>query len=193
MAFFDADEFLVLKNHNTVAELVEKYLPDNATAGTPEAAGALTIAAHWFGTSNHTMYAPVPVTKRFQYYIPNNQVKVILKVEAYGGNFPNPHCVTTRGDGGPRNWRDTSGFGNYSLIGANNLNRVTDVAVLHHYRFLSEREWRYKSCERGHVDRAVKECNDTAPVGMQFDDSAWKALVEHDPKYRVFENWPDYS
>jgi len=84
MAFFDIDEFLVLKKHATVGEMVEKHLKD----------GSLTISQHIFGTGNADNYGTLPVTKRFAYrdgvgkndsHEDGNMVKSILKLSDYSG------------------------------------------------------------------------------------------------------------
>ena len=53
MAFFDVDEFLVLKKHTTVNEFLEIHLP----------MGSLAISWYIFGTGYRDLYAPLPVTK----------------------------------------------------------------------------------------------------------------------------------
>jgi Glycosyl transferase family 2 len=188
LAFFDVDEFLVLFRHDTVTDLLLDHLPE----------GALTINSQIFGTANRTLYAPIPVTKRFQYRLDaiDARVKSVLKVSDYGGKFNNAHSVRLSDAVGNRNWRDTGGPSvRYSETGASHPSRPGDVALLYHYRTLSAEEWRYKSCERGHVSLKVKECNANipAPVGSVFDDRAWQTLIRNVPRYRVFDNWDDYS
>ena len=59
VAFFDADEFLVLKNHSSV----QTFLDDYGKVG-----GSLQIVWQLFGTSNQTAaHKTVPVTRRFSY------------------------------------------------------------------------------------------------------------------------------
>ena len=57
MAFFDVDEFLVLKKHDTVNEFLMQHLRR----------GSLAISWYIFGTGFRDVYAPLPVTKRFMY------------------------------------------------------------------------------------------------------------------------------
>jgi hypothetical protein len=56
-AFFDADEFLVLKQHANIHDFLQDHLDK----------GQLSINWYIFGTSNHTSYQPIPLTKRYQY------------------------------------------------------------------------------------------------------------------------------
>ncbi len=71
-ALFDIDEFLVLRQHLDVVHLLEDHCKS----------GSLGINWFMFGTSNHTEYQPIPVTKRFQYREPgvNQHIKVIVKL-----------------------------------------------------------------------------------------------------------------
>jgi hypothetical protein len=94
MAFFDVDEFLVLKNHTNVDEFLVKYLP----------MGSLAISWYVFGSGNTTMYSPLPVTKRFVYRDGTDvddrhpiwyNVKSILKLNDYGGYPQSPHSMKT--------------------------------------------------------------------------------------------------
>lgn len=84
MAFFDVDEFLVLKKHDTVDEFLQQHLTE----------GSLAISWHIFGTGFRDLYTPLPVTKRFMYrdgVHPHDRhqqafnVKSILKLSDYGG------------------------------------------------------------------------------------------------------------
>jgi len=181
LAFFDLDEFLVLKKHDNVASFLKDHLPE----------GALTINWYIFGTSNHTLYAPLPITKRFLYREPqvDHRVKCIIKVNDYGGPFINPHNAKLRGG----KWIDTNGGGSYSETGATNPNGPIDVAVLHHYKYKSEKEWHDKGCVMKGITGKQKECGDKSLAGTFYDDSAWVTLKRNVPKYQVFDDWEDNS
>jgi hypothetical protein len=114
MAFFDVDEFLVLKKHENVDDFLKEHLPK----------GALAISWYIFGSGNTTMYAPLPVTKRFMMrdgtsakdrHEKWNNVKSILKLKDYGGFPSSPHSMKTnrRTTGSNTAWRDTSGGGSF--------------------------------------------------------------------------------
>ena len=58
----DVDEFLVLKQHDHVADFAAEYCP----------AGQLGISLRLFGMANQTSYRRLPVTYRFQHHIADN-------------------------------------------------------------------------------------------------------------------------
>jgi hypothetical protein len=112
MAFFDVDEFLVLKKHTNVDEFLKDHLPK----------GALAISWYIFGSGYTTMYAPLPVTRRFLFrdgtsgkdrHEKWNNVKSILRLKDYGGFPSSPHSMKTnrRTAGSNTAWRDTNGGG----------------------------------------------------------------------------------
>lgn len=85
MAFFDVDEYLVLKKHDTVDDFLRDHLRG----------GALQISWYIFGTNSRDMYSTLPVTKRFtlrdgdmehdRHPSEWHNVKTILKLSDYGG------------------------------------------------------------------------------------------------------------
>ena len=83
-------------------------------------------------------------------------------------------------------------------IGSINLDRPVDVAVIHHYKYLSSKEFRWKSCVRKTVDDKYKDCGNTqelssAPyAGSVYDDSAWRLLKKNVPKYAAFDEFEDF-
>jgi len=86
MAFWDVDEFLVLKKHATIDEMLKKHLKD----------GSLTINQYIFGTGSTDNYGPMPVTKRFMnrdgdtkkdQHEEGKSVRSILTLSDYSG-FP---------------------------------------------------------------------------------------------------------
>ncbi|KAL7529484.1 hypothetical protein ACHAWF_002998 [Thalassiosira exigua] len=201
MAFFDVDEFLVLKKHDTIDEMLRQNLPK----------GALAISWYIFGSGFTSMYAPLPVTKRFLYRdgeTPRDRhkqwhnVKSILKLSDYGDYPQSPHSMKTnrRTAGSNKAWIDTNGDSKYfDEIGASNKNRPVDVAVIHHYKYLSPKEFYWKSCVRKTVDDKFKDCDSAKNragvsqyVGKIYDDLAWQALKKNVPKYAMFEKFEDF-
>eukprot|EP00798_Chlamydomonas_sp_ICE-L_P015833 gene15833-21958_t len=178
VAMFDVDEFLVIKNHSNVVELLEDYLPDDPAS----TAGQLSLIWLMFGTSNRTGYEPLPVTYRFQHHNGYSaHVKSIVRVDDYVRS-PDPHRAALK-EG--KNQIDTN---RRPFDGFMNPNGPLDVAVIHHYQTKSLEEWRVKTCKRGRAIYAAKaeqfsklgkfsRCNSTkAYVGTVHDDSAWKRL-----------------
>jgi len=194
MAFFDVDEFLVLKKHIRVDDMLADHLTE----------GSLAISWFIFGSGDTSVYAPLPVTKRFQYRdgeTPKTRhktqwssVKSILKLEDYG-NYPrSPHSMKTKRGG----WKDTNGGGSFDKIGAVNEDRPTDVAVIHHYKYLSPKEFLWKSCVRKTVDDYFKDCDVekqetlSSFKGYNFDDAAWRLLKKNVPKYAMYDEFEDF-
>jgi hypothetical protein len=74
VATFDGDEFLVLKKHASVVDLMNKHCPKEKKCG------QLSVNWRMFGSSNQTNYHPIPVTRRFQYMM--DAWKGVIKVIA---------------------------------------------------------------------------------------------------------------
>eukprot|EP00581_Thalassiosira_minuscula_P016395 CAMPEP_0183716150 /NCGR_PEP_ID=MMETSP0737-20130205/10159_1 /TAXON_ID=385413 /ORGANISM="Thalassiosira miniscula, Strain CCMP1093" /LENGTH=425 /DNA_ID=CAMNT_0025945369 /DNA_START=99 /DNA_END=1376 /DNA_ORIENTATION=+ len=196
MAFFDVDEFMVLKKHETINEFLTMHLPK----------GALAISWFIFGAGYTSMYAPLPVTKRFTYrdgvekserHKQWGNVKSIVKTSDYGGYPQSPHSMKTnrKTAGTDKAWLDTTGGGDFDKIGAVNSNRPVDVAVIHHYKYLSPKEFYWKSCVRKTVDDQFKDCGSgyTTPYkGKIHDDSAWQMLKKNVPKYAMYDAFEDF-
>ena len=72
------------------------------------------------------------------------------------------------------------------------------MAVLHHYKYLSPKEFYWKTCVRKTVDDLFKDCSaktknmESNYVGTVFDDSAWKALKKNVPKYAMYDQFEDF-
>lgn len=197
-AFFDIDEFLVLKKHEDVHNMLEEHLQR----------GALGINWHHFHPTNHDiLYSPLPVTKRFMYRGNlTDIIKSIVKLSdlnlqkrkgCYVHMFPLKEGVT-------------HGFNGENITdGMYNREGTEDVAVLHHYHKKSFKEYLAKRL-RGRADldpnsRVVKKGianaqnmfkdalsqyhhnNTEIGKGLIFDDSAWQALKKNVPRYAVFD------
>ena len=200
IAFFDLDEFLVMKKHNSVSELLSTV---------SDKAGALTVNWYMFDFNDRVKYEPLPVTKRFQRREAkvNHHIKSIVRSCSLNiSAIVNPHnfqfnvigatTVDTRGK--------VKRFAKWQ-----NLRGPTDVAVLHHINKKSVEEYMGR-CTRGRPTTNVetrdyeltdgmptyclneteilKKFNTTTEINtMVFDDSAWRILKERVPKYAIYD------
>ena len=193
VAFFDVDEFLVLKKHDNVVDMLNEHCDENC--------GQLSINWLVMGTSNETKYRPVPVTKRNIHSEPtvSATVKVIVRPSYVNDeSIKFVHTVDLkRGE-----WYDTNHtvhkwkyYGSWDKMYERiyNYDRPSDVALLHHYRSKSIQELHYKKCVRGHAMAGGSQtfCGDkNYDVGdnaNKFDDSAWQQLKKMVPKYERFD------
>ena len=131
-AFFDMDEFLLLKKNENINEFLVEYGPSK---------GAIGINWLTVGTSNATKYEPKPVTLRFQHtYNFSTIIKTIARVKDLE-KFKDPHQATFIDK--TTKTIDTNG---YPIKGPRNKNMTTDVAVLYHYRNKSRKEFIALQC-----------------------------------------------
>ncbi len=141
LAFFDADEFLLLRENATLGGFLQRF-DDSVSA----------VAVNWvvFGSGGQVAYHPAPVIERFTDALPagaapNHQVKAIgrrarligtgiHRVEPASGRYVTPagRDVTFRG------------------LTATTTPEVT-VAALHHYAVKSREEFAEKR-QRGHAN-----------------------------------------
>jgi hypothetical protein len=140
-AFFDVDEFLVLKKHEHVDELLEEHLES----------GALSINWVWFSFNGKLLCDAKPVTKRFLYRDPNvnhqlvnRHVKSIVRPEDMKMKTSNVHYPHLKNG----NQHDTNGT---VFSGPFNNNGPLDVAAFHHYGTKSYGEY-VKKRIRGRSD-----------------------------------------
>jgi hypothetical protein len=183
-AFFDLDEFLILKKH---AHL-EDFLHEQRLSG--------AIGVNWlmFGTNSRTVYSPVPVTKRFMYRLPDDNavhahIKSIVNLSAFDLSRT-PHVHHPNLIHGTHQ-KDTNGK---IFKGPFNPNGPTDVAVLYHYHWKSKKEYISKK-QRGRADQRKanpQEVEDAIAAmyqnnGTIFDDAAWIAVKKYVPKYALFD------
>lgn len=198
VAGLDVDEFLVLKldvYKTSLIEFMDEFCKPPC--------GQLSINWLLFGSSNRSRYVPVPVTKRFSIRTPSddeNLVKGIADPRAVNVDqssfwvhtFPLKEGRTQMDTLGKRvNVRPGQRW--QMLI---NTRKPQDVAVLHHYRTLSEEEWTYKNCERNDVNRLSMKCGVKASEHLQlaggiYDDSAWQALMRLVPSYEKYDGVAD--
>ena len=119
-----------------------------------------------FGTSNKTIYSPIPVLKRFQLrdIQPNGVIKTIVKASDYV-KMKNPHSVqlfnhtltpvrTTLYPSHIQKEQHIKGG-----TGASDNNLPFKVLLLYHYRYMSLKEYTYKRCVRGEADYMFRGCS----------------------------------
>lgn len=163
VAFFDCDEFLVLKKHSTIQDLVEDF----------SKAPGVFIPWFVFGDSKRAAYTPEPVTERFLYRGAQPHLgKTICRPSAM--SFIDVHIAT--GKDHPRERVVDTDWAPVDHVFVDGQRYATDVAVLHHY-FGKTREEFEKKRLRGKISsldlRSVQEFDDHN-MNDVFDDSAAK-------------------
>jgi hypothetical protein len=193
VAFFDLDEFLVLKNHSSIQEMIlavtQGFEPENLSG----------LAINWliFDHNNHLHYQPLPVSQRFQRreVAVNMHVKTIVYIENYAG-YINPHAfLYSRKD---LFAFDTTGK-RLNESPWFNPDGPSDIAVLYHYSIKSIDEY-HSRCERGRADASREQerswdlplyCQNTTEIikhfesnvtAMEFDDTVWRILKNRLPQ-----------
>lgn len=170
-AFWDVDEFLILRSHDNVVSLLQHHLQG----------GALGLNWFMFGQNGQKSYRPEPVTRRFTERTEVNQhVKSVVHLRDLQ-EMVNPHYPRVTGG-----QHDTN---NHSFAGPFNPNGPTDVAVIHHYWTKSVDEFRVKACVRGRADADdYAACNMNGTIGDIFDNTGWLELKKRVPWYSVFDD-----
>jgi len=142
-AFFDVDEFLVLKKHKNIKEFLKDYNEYES------------IGVNWvlFGDNNlekvyENNYSVLNRFTKRQNSV-NKHIKTITKLKN-NSYFINPHCLNT-------NWVDTNKKINK---GPFNVGGPIDVAQINHYFSKTKEEFKYK-INRGRADsktyRSIKD------------------------------------
>jgi hypothetical protein len=145
-AFFDVDEFLVLKKHNNVKDFIKDYSDNN---------NAIAINWVFFGDSGHeTINGNYSVLERFTMRQTkcNFHVKCIINInkEGIAMDVHNPNCV----------WTDPNGKIN---SGPFNHEGSDEIAQLNHYAVKTKEEFKAK-CDRGRADTTGKRSADEFDV-----------------------------
>ncbi len=145
MAFFDCDEFLVLKAHHSLRD----YISD-----APDDAGAIGINWQVFGDGGHASYAPLPVTERFTLGSPADApVNLAFK------SLVRCHDVRTQSIHEGRLSSGRYVTGSFDALQRKSIGTSVAVdhrlAVLNHYAVKSREEWQRK-LTRGHANRSQK-------------------------------------
>lgn len=195
VAGFDMDEFLVLRNSTSIVDFLDEYCKFPC----------VQISFNWlmFGSSNRNRYVPVPVTKRFPYRVKSNLESIVKGIADPRAVDQSSYWVHTFPLKASRQWKDTSGRIFNAKPGERwkmliNSAKPQDVAVLHHYKTLSEEEWHYKNCIRKGVNGNDMRCGGKkaseelpASGGMIYDDTAWQILRDLVPSYRMYDSVED--
>jgi len=194
LAMIDIDEFLVIQNntYTEIRDVLQTYLVPYG--------GSLTVNWMLFGTSNHTVYAPLPVTRRFQYRDnkPFPTIKSIVK-STDALDLRNPHAFSLKNGSKARTTKFPGALQKKSATGASDPDKPSDVLLVYHYRSMSLKEKIFKNCLRGNLGNRWCQKNGMAfksdlPDHMKprhgdiFDDRAWKALTSAAPKYKFYES-----
>lgn len=179
VAFFDCDEFLVLKQHRTVQELMAAY---DDTPG-------LYIGWYLFGDGHRTAYTAEPVTERFLYRqsIVHNHGKTIAKA----GRMQSMQVHHGRCKGHPDEAVvDTSRRPLADEVSVEAV-RPADVAVLHHYFGKTRPEFLLKR-NRGNFTGKLRPHKDFDDHNFNevFDDSAKHVYARALAHYRALKQTP---
>lgn len=202
IALIDYDEFIVLQQsrHASIHDLLEEYLHPYG--------GALAINWLYMGSANRTVYSPIPVTKRFQYSDggPHGIVKTIVKSSDFV-DVHNPHTVELRQNSSIYEPSSPGTLAVSSPSGASNHNKPGEIALVHHYRFMSDKEFLLRQGWRNSIDGVNRGCDEESSrkinmtgkakhlhprTGTVFNDKAWKFLVKKVPKYSIYD-FNDYK
>ncbi len=181
-AFFDVDEYLVLRKHENILSLLHEYCQS----------GAVSFNWYLFGTSGLTAYSAEPVTRRFNMRAGHaiDAVKSVVKLSDWKG-FENPHFPLLISG----SQKDTN---NRSFVGHRNANGRMDVASLNHYWSKSTKEFHWKGCIKGRVGERKnssfhkencrgKDLN--VSLFSEYDNSAWLELTRRVPLYSSFNQF----
>jgi len=136
VAFFDCDEFLVLKKHNNIKEFIEEYGKHPV----------LSFNWYFFGNLGLQTRTSNSLLRMFPNRNKNvdQHVKVMVKRDS-GNRFVLPHNCH-----GPA--MDTNGK---LFHGPFNPDGPSDVAVLNHYHNKTREDWMLR-CQRGRVDCEIQ-------------------------------------
>ena len=133
IAFIDCDEFIVLKKHNNIKELIEEYKDKTSVIG-----------LNWFIYGNLGIESRQgnSLLKPFKMRNKDTDKHVKVLVNAYAGErmqLPHNTCG---------NIMDTSG---HIFRGPFNYNAPSDVAYINHYHNKTKEDFMLR-CERGRAD-----------------------------------------
>jgi hypothetical protein len=175
-AFFDCDEFLVLKKHKNITDFLKEYCKE----------GGVCINWYLFGDSNLKEYKVEPVTKRFvmrQKKI-DDHVKTIIKCD----DVDNIHCL--HGIDGFKNGKNKKDTKRKIINGPFNKDGPDDVAVIHHYIIKTRQEHNNKIARGRANTNNNKELRKPESFNIQnFNEVEDKsASVIYDRAHKEYEN-----
>jgi hypothetical protein len=166
-AFIDCDEFIVLKKHNSIIDLLNDY----------DSYDSICLNWKMFGTSNYVNYTNEPVTKRFKYCSAtiDKHIKSIIKISSIR-TFVDPHNANLI-KGHNYDTRKNIIYGSFNNLGDDK------IACIHHYYTKSEEEFRQK-IERGRSDisqkRSLDELIDIHSNNNDvYNSDAWDFYSKH--------------
>ena len=135
VAFIDVDEFIVLRKHNTIKELLHERCQT----------GALVLNWILFGSNGHDTYTPHPVLERF-----TKRQKGVHELTKWIVRINHLDIMVTPHFGKLLYGKayDTNGVEATESIHAQG---TEDVAAVYHY-FTKSKEEFYQKCERGRAD-----------------------------------------
>lgn len=165
VAYIDVDEFIVLKKHTTIVELLKNYCHQGA------------LALNWvlFGSNYQEHYYSQPVLQRFirRQIGVNEHIKWIVRTDDIE-YMVSPHHGQLR-----------YGFavdcqGNH-VMGPYNKQGSDDIACIHHY-FTKSKEEFMKKCARGRADIPETRTFEHDFARHDFNDiedtTAWNFFIE---------------
>ena len=151
------------------------------------------MSINWvvFGAAERELYQPLPFTKRFKFRAESADihVKSIARVpnidlsKAPSAHFP--YLLPTKFQ------QDVNG--NRLMVSHANMQRPSNVAVMHHYNTKSFKEYvakrmRGKSDTLKGADDLIKQAKSRHVVqATQFTEDGWEATKQFLPKYRAFD------
>lgn len=133
IGFIDCDEFIVLKKHNNIKELIEEYKDKTNVIG---------LNWTFFGNLGKVSRESNSLIKQFPMRNKgtDQHIKVLLNARS-GERMQLPHNTF-----GPA--MDTNG---HTFMGPFNPNGPMDVAYINHYHNKTKEDWELR-CKRGRVD-----------------------------------------
>ena len=191
-AFFDVDEFLILKKHTHIDQFLYEYCHK----------GAVSINWIVMGTADREIYSPQPLTKRFKYATKETvdlHLKTIIRLSHMDTQRePHAHYPYLK-PGFERRMTNGAIAKTHQKSGGP---KEEAPALLYHYTYRSYKEYLFKRLYRGRAtvnstDSSHKNLINQArsrgiPKGTFYDDTAWKAVKKYVPKYRYYEElFPD--
>lgn len=185
VAFFDADEMIILKKHNNIVDLLFEHCER----------GVLSINWVVFGPGKREVYQPLPFTKRFQYRPEDVSVhlKSIGRVQDLSLRKPPhahyPYLKRRRGDVVQHDAE------NHSIKPQEYYNsyRPSNVTVVHHYNSKSYKEYiakrmRGRGAETTQVDDLIRAARDRVVNDCPlYSNEGWEATKKFLPYYESFD------
>ena len=195
VAFWDADEFLHMKQHDHIIDFVHQYSPNGLLNG-----GSLSIPWVVMGSSGRRNYSPLPVTYRFQrIHDPNNiHVKTISRINHINTDLrflPHFHEIVNRKRWFTKHYNQYDVLGNhfYGSFAIPRVPQQNDIAVIMHFWTKSKQEDVSKRA-RGRSDTGFRQdAVDSAKRGEFVnngtipDGSLWDSMQQKLPMYKTFD------